>query len=248
MLMAFISGIFPGVGDWPYYANVQMFFLTWGVMTSLCGMAAISFVKLLAVVRPLHFQQDVIPKRCRYGLIAMWSLTFVMSLPYLTKYLEIVFIEPLLLPVTTGNGYIIDQIVCLCVYLPVGTTIFFSYGKICLVILKQKRAVTVVGVQVNGNANSQSVLSAIKSARKIFVIIIVYCLVYTPASVSSSLGYISDPATQNEWYCFFAQWLLLSNCFINNVLYIAMYSETRAAVRKMLLCQSSPGGDTVLSE
>lgn len=237
MLMAVVSGMFPsGIATGSYFYKIQMFFWNWSACCSLYCMAAISFVKLLAITRPLLFEQDVTTRRCLLVIAGLWVFTFLISLPILTEYVEILYIDSQMLSVISFESQAYNLAVGFLVAFPASITIFLSYGKIFLVILKHKRTIVDVNQCECEQPTSLAVISTIRSAKRMVIIIGLYFVVYAPAFLALSSGIISNPDTRDEWYCFVSMWLMLSNTCINSIAYVTMYSETRAAARKMLLC------------
>jgi hypothetical protein len=114
-------------------------------------------------------------------------------------------------------------------------TMLYCYGRIFLTVLKQKRLIAATQVTSGTNqsmatgGSKDSVLEAIRSAKKIFIITMMYFVAYTPAvvaTVAANLDY-SDPIFS------VCVWLNVSNSFFNSLAYILLNRSMRRALVEM---------------
>ena len=242
MSMASISGFRPDVAKMPGFPELQIFFINWCGCCSVYNMAAVSFVKMLAVTRPFQFEQQVTSKRCWVGVTAIWLVSFVISVPVLTDFVHSYYSEYLLIA-NMEKGNVVNRVIfAVLVYIPATTVIFISYWKIFMIIVKHKTQISETSVVPGSSSNQyQSAIAAIKSAKKMLVIIGVYFIVFTPLLIIVVSGDVSNPETQGKWHVFIITWVSLGNSCYNCMLYIAMHKRNRAVARQVLFCQE--GGD-----
>ena len=238
MCLGFVCGYWPEVADFPKVPKVQMFFMNWCGCCSIYNMAAVSFVKMLAIARPLHFEQEVTSKRCWAGIAAAWLFTFVLSVPILTDFVEPNYVKALYISNMKKGVIVLPATFALLVYIPATSIIVLSYWKIFMIVLKHKMQINDTSV-LSGSSNTsyQSVFAGFKSAKKILVIIAVYFAVYTPLLVLVVSGDNASPETQGKWHAFIITWISLGNSCYNSMLYITMHKRTRATVREIFFCQ-----------
>ena len=241
MFLAFLSGVQPEATNWQNISKLQVFFIIWCGSCSIYNMAAVSFVKMLAIARPLQFELEVTSKRCWAGIACIWLIAVVISAPVLTDFAETAYAKPLLISTMGKGNAVLSTTFTILVYIPATSVISVSYWKIFRIVLKHKRRIADISVLLDGSSNGQyqRVVSAIKSAKKMMVITGVYYSVFTPLAILLASGDIKNPESQERWYVFVILWNSLGNSWYNCMLYLLLHKKNRTAVKQVLSCQKN---------
>ncbi len=121
--------------------------------------------------------------------------------------------------------------------------IICCYSRIFLAVLQQKRQIAAIQV-TNGNTRSHhvnlevaadqgSVLEAMRSAKKIFIITLVYFVAYFPSLVATVTIGKTDISFYASLTYFYLLWLQVSNGFFNSLVYIMLNTSMKQALVDM---------------
>lgn len=209
-----------------------VFYHFWGAV-SLTLLAGASIIQMLAVVRPLHFQQEVTLKKMLLGMMLVGLTAGTVAVSGFTIEGTVVTSPESYLPYQQNHIFNVASVAS--VYTSCTGIILFCYGRIFLAVLRQKRQLQVTNANCGNFAaatTSQSVvLNAIRSAKKIFIIILLYFVLYLPLLTTSVVD-LSWQFYAGLTYFYFL-WLQVCNSFCNSVVYIALNSHMREALTEI---------------
>ena len=197
---------------------------------ALYSLAGVSFIKLLSVKLPLRYEQLVNIRRCCICVVSIWVSIILLGITYVSvlrsQYDNLEFGREYRL-----KGPLLEMLWLFAVVVKVifpTVVMVVSYAIIFTEALQQRRRVASEAVTA-GNVFVQT----FKSAKKLFIICLVYLVTYLPFVAAFSFNRHAPFATV------IARWLFMSGAFVDNLLYIVLHKNVKKAFSDTLRSSAS---------
>ena len=208
----------------------------WFTTCSTHSMCLMTVCKLIAITKPLRYEQILTRNRCYFIICCIWIADLLLALT-VTPFVATWNLDTCTYhrTATPNNIYVLIANVILGVVLPVCVIIYCS-TRIFLVILRTHRQIAAQVNSIGGEPGGVTdvTLKSIRSARNVLVVCLAFVLLTTPyviymIMVASKLE-VNMPSSSK----FIAAWILLSNSSVNSMIYIFLFRGVRQKMAQML--------------
>ena len=226
-----------------YLPHIQAMCSSWFVVNSMHSLCWVTVCKMVAITKPLHYEQTLTQARCYIIIAGIWLFgAFVavvvtirtaswelhscihdvvssQELPtYVTVLMMCCFIGGLVLPLTVTT---------------------YATSRIFCVIVRTHRQIAAQTNSIRGHidvvGNIPSLTSrSIRSGRNVLIICLADLILTIPAVIRNITIIIWKENDLPDSFKFFAIWALYSNTFVNSLLYLILFRQVRSKVMDML--------------
>ena len=211
----------------------------WFTTCSIHSMSLMTVCKLIAITKPLRFEQILTRNRCYFIIVCTWIIDALMAAtmtPFVSSWnLDVCAYHR---TTTAGNVGILLFGVFLAVVVPV-TALLYASSRIFFVILRTHRQIAAqvssIGGEAGGTAEAASLtMKSIRSARNVLVVCLAFALLTTPYVIYMILLSLRLDAYMPSSSKFVCAWVLLSNSSVNSLIYIFLFRGVRHKTANML--------------
>ena len=220
-----------------YLPGVQLFFVAWFGFASLHSLCWMTVSKMVAVLKPLRYEQILSRKRC-YGVIVFyWICGAAVAATKLNQgaYWNSVSCTGVL-PKTEGISVLPLLVNFVMLVIP-SFVLVYATARIVIVVVRTHRAISSQVHVINGAEPSSGLvtLKAIRAAKNVLIICFVSLLLTVPVLVVASLFRIRGTEDLRLIDVGFAvMWLFNCNSFMNSLLYLVLFRAVRNKTKRML--------------
>ena len=238
---ALCSSVTPNVRNMVhYFPKIHAFFSVWFTVNSMQSICWLTVCKMIAITNPLRYEQVLPRNRCYFIICGIW-LTGALMAAVLTPFVEAWTFESCIYKITVTRDKIgllalfgvIIAFVCPLVAIVYCTT------RIFLVILRTHRQITAQVNSIGGENGSQATVpsltfKAIRSGRNVLIVCLAFIVLTIPFSVFAALAGFGLTQHWSSLFKFAVAWIVLSNTFINSLIYLTLFHSVRAKTAEML--------------
>ena len=219
-----------------YLPEVQLFFFVWFGLTSLNSLCCMTVSKLVAVLKPLRYEQILSRTRCFGVIIFYWICSAAVAATKLNQgaYWKSVTCTGVL--PETDEISVLVVLVNLVLFIP-SVVLVYATARIVIVVVRTHRAISSQVHIINGAEPSSGLvtLKAIRAAKNVLIICFVTLLLTLPIIVVGALFRLHGNQDQQLFYWGFGvMWLFNCNSFMNSLLYLVVFRAVRNKTKRML--------------
>ena len=219
-----------------YLPGVQLFFVVWFGFTSLNSLCWMTVSKMVAVLKPLRYEQILSRKRCFGIIVFYWICSAVLAATKLNQgaYWNSVSCTGAL--PKTDKISVLVVLVNFVLFIP-SVVLVYATARIVIVVVRTHRAISSQVHIINGAGPTSGfvTLKAIRAAKNILIICFVTLLLTLPIIVIAALFRLGRNQDQKSAYsAFFLMWLFNCNSFMNSLLYLVLFRAVRNKTKRML--------------
>ena len=222
-----------------YLPRIQAFCSAWFGLISAHSLCWLTMCKMAAVVNPLRYEQSFTRSRCCFIIAGVWLFGAIVATAqcYRITSWDLVTCMYTLDVSTRGSGLlkvclVVGLVLPLIVVIVVTTGIFFTIVRTHHQ-LTERTTSTGVHVDFIGKITALTTKS-IRSARNVLVISLAYIILTVPVVVSISAAVFAKTDVLPVSFQFYAVWAMLSNTFVNGLLYLVLFPPVRGKAVGML--------------
>ena len=219
----------------PYLPMIHLMCSSWFGMVSLHSLCWIAVCKMVAIKRPLRYEQLLTRRRCFFIIAMTWILGafFAISMSYLATQWDLTSCYYKIYYVSLGGGetaLLAVQIVIAGIF-PVVAVIYATVSMLTAIfrahiqIHAQMNSIAGVGSTV-GNDQSLT-LRSIRSGKNVLVICSVLLILTMPVIIPMTIVVISKSNYFPLWYNFIATWVYMCNYSANSLIYLTIFRSVR---------------------
>lgn len=227
----------------PYLPMIQYTFTTLSAFASLHSLCWVTVCKMVAITRPLRYEQLLTRNRCYVIIVFIW-LAGAINAAWI-QYLVVSFDFPAChaqLSYSSVNSTeigVITVFIILCWALPV-VSILCATAVICNAIIRAHIQITAQVNSIGGHCGPVSnipsiTLHTIRSGKNVLIICFVVLVLTTPICVPLVVVTMRKGNDLPDWYRFTATWIYMCNYSANSLLYITLFRSVRKKTKQMFL-------------
>ena len=222
----------------PYVPRVLQVFSVWFNFTSLHSLCWVTVCKMIAITKPLRYEQLLTRNRCYLIIVCTWlaSGIFAISLAHLVTKLDLVTCMYGLPTISDSIWYVVFGIITGSL-LPI-TAIVYATIKILCVIVRTHHQITSQVNSISGftdNTHSATVtLKAIRSGKSVLIICLAFLIITFPLDFYSIVYMVGLENRLPLSFSFVANWIFLCNSSVNSLLYLVLFHSVRSKTAEMI--------------
>ena len=219
-----------------YLPEVQLFFMGCFAFNSLHSLCWMTVCKMVALLKPLRYEQLLTFKRC-YGIVvfnwvfgaAVAAAKFNMGASW--NMLSCTYA----LPESSAISVLSILVNGVTVFIP-GVVLVYATVRIVVVVVRTHRAISAQVHDIEGGAGNAALvtLKAIRSAKNVLIICFVSVLLMLPVLTAASLYRLTTDRRLAATFGFIAMWLFNCNSFMNSFLYLVLFRTVRNKTKRLL--------------
>lgn len=221
-----------------YLPEVQMFCVGWFAFNSLYSLCWMTVSKMIAVLKPMHYEQLLSHKRCVGIIVFNWICGAAVSA---IKFNQGAYWNmsscTFVLPKTSATSTLAFLVSFVVIVIP-GVVLVYATVRIVIVVVRVHRAISSQVHAIDG-ADGSAVfvtMKAIRAAKNILIICLMMVLLTLPVVVVVWLFRVAKHQNQLlTVFGFIAVWLFNCNSFMNSFLYIVLFRTVRNKTKHMLM-------------
>jgi len=221
-----------------YLPEVQLLCIGWFTVNSLYSLCWMTVSKMVALLKPLHYEQILSRKRC-YGIIAfnwlfgvavaatklnngaLWNMhSCTLALPARGDAVSVLAI------IVNGVSIVVPSIVLIYATVRIVRVVIHTHRAIA----SQVNAVAAPGTETGAGLVT---LKALHSARNVIIICLMMLLLTLPILVVTSMVHFVRELPLMAPVLFIATWLLHCNTFVNSLLYLVLFRSVRTKTNRL---------------
>ena len=223
-----------------YLPEIQMFCFWWFGFSSLYSLSSVAVSKMVAILKPLRYEQLVTRNRCYGVIVFIWVVGAVQAAPKF--WIDATWNLSMCTYRSPANNKFVSRIILstyvIAVVIP-NIVLIFATFRIFVVVVRTQRQIAAqlqsMGTRVGDNdaVNPGLVtVQAIRSAKNILIICFVSLALNVPLLTFAVLRHAIHDERITSVFRFGAMWIYICNSFMNSFLYLVLYRS----VRKKIVC------------
>ena len=221
-----------------YFPKIHAVFSIWFTITSMYSLCLVTVCKMVAITNPLRYEQLLTRNRCILIICGLWSTGAIVSpVAYFAESWNLNGCIHRLV-INKGNAGLLFLANIIGIVIPMAGLVY-STMQIFLTILRTHRQIT---AQINsiggGTCNVANIpyltLKSVRSGRNVLIICLALIALTIPYCVNATVALLGFAKQVPLWFDFAAIWLILSNSFINSLIYILIFRCVRDKTSQML--------------
>ena len=230
----------------PVLPMVQEICSSWFAFVSLHSLCWVTVCKMVAITKPLRYEQLLTRNRCYAIIIVTWFIgaLFATSMSYLAVAwdMESCFFDSKNSTTSTSDSEITESIFVMgfIVFgwaLPI-SAILYSTAMIFRAVIRAHVQITAQLNSIGGNISivgyaHSTAMHSFRSGKNVLVICVVVLILTLPSAISLTMISIEGEEHMPNWYKFAATWIFMSNYTSNSFLYLVLFRSVRKKTKEM---------------
>ena len=236
----------------PVLPMVQEICSSWFAFVSLHSLCWVTVCKMVAITKPLRYEQLLTRNRCYAIIIVTWFIgaLFAISMSYLAVGwgMDSCFFDSKNSSTSTRHNEITESafVIGFIIFgwaLPV-SAILYSTAMIFRAVIRAHVQIAAQLNSIGGNISivghtHSAAMHSLRSGKNVLVICAVVLILTVPSAISLIVISIEQEDHMPDWYKFAATWIFMSNYTSNSFLYLVLFRSVRKKTKEMFseLCQ-----------
>ena len=220
-----------------YLVATQLICLKWCGFTSLHSLCWVTVCKMVAILRPLQYEQLLTKARC-YTIIAFIWLTGGLLAIIGGSRLNVTWNDVLCVPSVLPNSGSVARMIFLVGLAIALTGTVYATSRIFCAIVRTHIQITAQVHSIGGNNVATGVITSlavtsIRSGKNVLLICAGVVVLTIPALVYSVEVLMWGFHSVSTSYGFVACWIAMCNSFVNSLLYLVLFRSVRQKAAQM---------------
>ena len=233
-----------------YLPTIQEICTVWFMFTLMHSLCWVTVCKMVAVTRPLRYEQILTRRRCCFILAGIWVSGAVMATalsPPASNWIldTCMYGLPTASKRPTNFAALMIFHLAVVVILPV---IVYATATIFRVIVRTHRQIAAQTNSIGGHIDLVNIPSltskSIRSGRNILIICLAYVVLTIPVAIYLIAAVVGEAHDVPPSFEFVAIWAVFCNSFVNSCLYLFLFRYVRSKAKDMF--KSIRSGKNVL--
>ena len=224
--------------DTTYFPKIHAAFSVWFTVTSTYSLCWVTVCKMFAITNPFRCEQILTRNRCYVIICVIWLIGATMSAT--TASLVSTWDSDACIyrvVISKDNVGVMFVVAMIALLVPV-VGLVYSTTRIFRAILRAHRQITAQANSIGGETEDvastpSSTLKSIRSGRNVLIVCLALVVLTIPYVIFIVVRILRQEYVFPSWVIFVITWIMVSNTFINSLIYLVVFRSVRAKTAEM---------------
>ena len=231
--------------DTTYFPKIHAAFSVWFTVTSTHSLCWVTVCKMLAITNPFRYEQILTRNRCYIIICVIWLIGAAMSAT-MARFASTWDSDACIYRVVISKDNVAVMFVVAMIVLVVPVVgLVYSTTRIFRAILRAHRQISAQANSIGGGTENvagmpSSTLKSIRSGRNVLIVCLALVVLTIPYVIFILVRILRQDYAFPSWVIFILTWIMISNTFINSLIYLVVFRSVRAKTAEMFraVCES----------
>ena len=225
-----------------YLPKIHAMCSLWFGYNSMYSLCWVTVCKMVAVTKPLHYEQILSRNRCYFVITGIW-LSGAIFATTISRGIDTWDLNTCIYGLNTSSPLPAVTVAILLIGVAIGVVLppivmAYATARIFSAIFRAHRQITAqinsIGGHIDVVGNIPSLTSkSIRSGRNVLIICLAFIILTIPEVVYATAAILGKETEFSPWFKFIAAWTVFCNSFINSLIYLFIFRYVRRKAIQM---------------